>query len=191
MTTKDRLSAVDWIKAGFRALTFGGVQAIRAEAIARDLNVSKGSFYWHFKDLPAFKLAMLGHWQSAGTAQAIALIAHQQASAVAQLQLLLDFATDNQVSDYGGVQVDAAIRNWALFDEEAKSIVAEVDAARFAILEQLFQRCGKTGAQSRADANIFYSALIGMQQLAGAQQQDIHDDLSALLQLLLNGEAAD
>ncbi|NLH83356.1 MAG: TetR family transcriptional regulator, partial [Phyllobacteriaceae bacterium] len=51
MATRSTLSAEDWIKAAFRALSVGGVQAIRAEAIARDLNVSKGAFYWHFKDV--------------------------------------------------------------------------------------------------------------------------------------------
>ncbi|WP_163317770.1 TetR family transcriptional regulator, partial [Enterobacter hormaechei] len=49
MPTRKTLSAEDWISAAFRALSQGGAQAIRAEAIARDLKVSKGSFYWHFR----------------------------------------------------------------------------------------------------------------------------------------------
>lgn len=189
MASRETLSAVDWIKAGFRALTLGGPQVIRAEAIARDLNVSKGSFYWHFKDLPAFKQAMLAHWQSAGTAQAITMIDQADATAEMQLQQLLNFATDNQVSDYGGMKVDAAIRNWALFDADAGSVVAEVDAARFAYLEALFGRCGKTSAQSRRNANIFYGALIGMQQFPADRGKNTHSDLSTLLELLLNSEA--
>lgn len=188
MASRETLSAVDWIKAGFRALTLGGPQAIRAEAIARDLKVSKGSFYWHFKDLPAFKLAMLAHWQSRGTAQAIALIENDQATPQDQLQQLLDFATNDLASEYGGVQVDAAIRNWALFDGDAGAILREVDAARFAYLAQLFGRCGKTEAQSTTCATIFYGALIGIQQFPAARGRYIQEDLSALLQLLLNNE---
>lgn len=190
MAGRETLSGVDWIKAGFRALTLGGPQAIRAEAIARDLKVSKGSFYWHFKDLPAFKLAMLSHWQSLGTSQAIALIENDEAAPQDQLQQLLDFATNDLASDYGGVQVDAAIRNWALFDTDAGAILREVDAARFTYLTQLFRRCGKTDAQGTTCANIFYGALIGMQQFPTARGRHIHADLSTLLALLLNSEAA-
>ena len=41
--------------AGFRALSAEGPQGIRVEAIARQLKLSKGSFYWHFKDVQALK----------------------------------------------------------------------------------------------------------------------------------------
>ena len=45
--------------AGFRALARSGARALRAEALARDLDTTKGSFYWHFKDLPDY-LTRLG-----------------------------------------------------------------------------------------------------------------------------------
>ncbi|MFN3661424.1 TetR family transcriptional regulator [Yoonia sp.] len=44
----------DWLMAGFRALASHGPSALRAAALARDLGTTKGSFYWHFKDLPDY-----------------------------------------------------------------------------------------------------------------------------------------
>ncbi len=46
---KARLTRSDWVLAGFRALLASGPDAIRVEALARDLRATKGSFYWHFK----------------------------------------------------------------------------------------------------------------------------------------------
>jgi len=40
----------DWLRAARLALLRGGVEAVRVEKLARDLGVTKGSFYWHFKD---------------------------------------------------------------------------------------------------------------------------------------------
>ncbi|MBR9990945.1 MAG: helix-turn-helix transcriptional regulator, partial [Gemmatimonadetes bacterium] len=42
----------EWLSAAAQAMSDGGVEAVRVEAIARDLSITKGSFYWHFKDRP-------------------------------------------------------------------------------------------------------------------------------------------
>ena len=55
---KLRLGPEDWVMAGFRALAADGPQAVRAETLARGLGATKGSFYWHFKDLAALHQAM-------------------------------------------------------------------------------------------------------------------------------------
>ena len=42
------LGKSDWLRAARLALLHGGVEAVRVERLARDLHVTKGSFYWHF-----------------------------------------------------------------------------------------------------------------------------------------------
>ncbi len=49
-----RLNSDRWIAAGFDALRQAGPQALAAEPLARRLGTTKGSFYWHFKDVPAY-----------------------------------------------------------------------------------------------------------------------------------------
>jgi len=48
MTRGTRLGKADWLDAGLAALAAEGPAALRAEALARQLNTTKGSFYWHF-----------------------------------------------------------------------------------------------------------------------------------------------
>ena len=57
-----RLDASAWIEAALEALADGGVEAVRVEPLAKALDVTKGSFYWHFADRRALIDAMLTSW---------------------------------------------------------------------------------------------------------------------------------
>ncbi len=52
----------DWIEAAWTALGEGGVEAVRVERLARKLGVTKGSFYWHFKDRQNLIDALMDRW---------------------------------------------------------------------------------------------------------------------------------
>ncbi len=58
-----QLGREDWITAGVAALVARGAAGFRVEPVARDLGVSKGSFYWHFRDRNAWRDAVLGWWE--------------------------------------------------------------------------------------------------------------------------------
>ena len=59
-----RLSADDWIQAGFALLADTGPNAMRIERLCERLNVTKGSFYWHFTDYAAYRDAVADAWGS-------------------------------------------------------------------------------------------------------------------------------
>jgi len=58
--TTEKLSPNDWIAAGFHTLANDGPKALQIKILAERLKATKGSFYWHFKDLPAFS-SRIGH----------------------------------------------------------------------------------------------------------------------------------
>ena len=58
----------DWLKAATRRLASGGIAAVAVETLARDLAVTKGSFYWHFRDRAALLKALLADWEAGSTA---------------------------------------------------------------------------------------------------------------------------
>ena len=92
-----RLSPDSWIHAGFDALVAQGPSALKAEVLARGLNTTKGSFYWHFKDVPAFHERMLRHWEDTSLAALEAVLA-DEGSAV---QRLRHFAQSDPVAQNG------------------------------------------------------------------------------------------
>jgi AcrR family transcriptional regulator len=69
--SRARLSSQDWTDAALRALAEGGVAAVRVDVLARDLGVTRGSFYWHFADWEALLKAALEQWEQTVTADVI------------------------------------------------------------------------------------------------------------------------
>jgi AcrR family transcriptional regulator len=183
---KPRLTPDEWIKASFTALTAGGPQAIRAEPIARALKVSKGSFYWHFADVPALKKAMLDHWARAATQDVIDLVESKASSAKDRLRLLVQISTASNHDEYGGALAEAAIRDWARYDENAAKALKSVDQQRLIFVETQFRAHGTPKAQCRQNANILYAALIGLAHLSHHRFAPPSDDLPALLGRLLD-----
>lgn len=186
MTEKSKLSALDWIKAAFRALTTKGPQGIKAEALARTLKVSKGSFYWHFKDVAALKAAMLNHWEQQATRQIIAQIDQETTDPLDRLRDLIEIASSNIAEEYGGDGAEAALRNWAMFDAQAHECVSRVDAQRLNYVESLFSQITQTRDNARINSQILYATLIGASQLEPA---DLKLCLTHALQMLLSKPA--
>src|SRR5882757_4805070 len=56
-----------WIEEGLRALADGGPDAVRVEALAQALGVTKGGFYGHFADRNALLDEMLDAWERMST----------------------------------------------------------------------------------------------------------------------------
>src|SRR5438067_13057108 len=62
MVNRSRTGA-DWLKAARVALLHRGPDAVRVEPLARELGVTKGSFYWHFRDRSDLLEALLAEWE--------------------------------------------------------------------------------------------------------------------------------
>lgn len=65
MARSTRLTRDIWIDAGLKALVSDGPAALAAEPMARRMKTTKGSFYWHFKDVPAYQQALVTRWETA------------------------------------------------------------------------------------------------------------------------------
>jgi AcrR family transcriptional regulator len=57
-----RLSVDDWVQEGFRVLAEDGVKALTLGRLCSRLAVTKGSFYWHFSDMKAYREALIDTW---------------------------------------------------------------------------------------------------------------------------------
>src|SRR3979409_892996 len=77
-----------WVDAALQALATGGPEAVRIEALAVSLGVSKGGFYWHFTDRQALLDEMLDSWEKAMVEDVIALVESHPGDPRAKLQQL-------------------------------------------------------------------------------------------------------
>lgn len=189
--SKNQLSATDWIKAAFRALSTGGVQAIRVEAIARDIKTTKGSFYWHFRDVPALKAAMLDHWRHHATEEIIAANTGEATDPQRRLHGLIAQVTDERGTAYGGVRTEAAMREWARVDRDVADAVRGVDKRRLAYLQSIASDLGHDDAAAATMAQLLYAGLIGLEYLEGQGLARASDALQTLGRMMArNGRGA-
>lgn len=182
---KNRLTKDDWLFAGFRALCDGGPAAIKAEAIARELKTTKGSFYWHFSDVPAFQREMLLFWQVKATTELIKALAPYEHSPSDQLYRLIQLMVDLHSDAYGGFKAEPAIRHWAVFLPEAANAIKTVDGLRLAWLRERFEKIGQLKEQAVINAANFYALVMGLEQLEMQGAANMKDGLTRALDQML------
>lgn len=148
---KARLGREDWLRAARLALLHGGSSAVRVEKLARDLNITKGSFYWHFKNREELLEALLREWEEETTLLIDALHKEDLGAALA---LIFDEVKRRIVlSERGEWPSDAAIFAWASHSPKVAKRVNKEEQRRIDLLAQL------TGQPDRAE--FLYLAYIG------------------------------
>jgi transposase len=87
----------------------GGVEALKVERLARDLRVTKGSFYWHFKDRDELCELLLREWEEELPLEIIPQVGKRRSRKA--LQLLLQLLVKR--GEKGILPSDAAMFTWA------------------------------------------------------------------------------
>jgi AcrR family transcriptional regulator len=149
------LSRQDWIKWGLKTLAESGVEAVRVEPLAKLMKVTKGSFYWHFKNRDDLLEAILQEWVQRQTNRIIERVEEKTSDASTKLLFLFELA----VQDDG--QVENAIRAWATNNAEIIAALAQVDQRRLKYTKNLFLQIGFTPLEAIVRARMVYYALVG------------------------------
>ncbi|MCC2102977.1 MAG: TetR/AcrR family transcriptional regulator [Hyphomicrobiales bacterium] len=151
----EQLGRKEWIAAAIEAASEGGIDNVRVERLARRLRVTKGSFYWHFKDRNALLQALLEAWQDM---QTTAVIDNVEAVGGQPREILA-----NVISHIGGMNVglEIALRQWAATDDEVYKTIVRIDEVRISHLQSIIARAGIPAERARERAMLLYYAFIG------------------------------
>jgi AcrR family transcriptional regulator len=119
-----------WVEEGLRALAAGGVDAVRVEALAKSLGVTKGGFYGYFSDRRELLAEMLDTWERESVDQVLDRVAQQGGDVVDQVRLAgrLTFSSERVLP------IDLAVRDWARRDIEVAERLRRVDNRRMQLL---------------------------------------------------------
>lgn len=157
----DKLNKQHWLDAGLQALAGGGPERLRIMPIAQQLGVTKGSFYWHFKHLDEYHLALLAEWELCHTQDIITYVDSVAGSASDKLRALMT------VTVGADARLAQAIRRWASAYPPAHDAQERVDQQRLRYLEGLLTGMGWPIPDAQTLARWMYCALIGRFSLAG------------------------
>ena len=141
----------EWIGAATAALAEGGVDAVRVEAQARTLGVTKGSFYWHFRDRSALLEAVLERWEEG--ARVLVATAAGLATPQQRVAALLRGMTRR----VAGLP-DAEVQAWAPRERGVAERVAEVERERVVFLKDQLTQLGVVVQEAHRRAEAAYLA---------------------------------
>lgn len=144
-----------WIEAGLEALATGGPDAVRVEALAVHLGVSKGGFYWHFADRKALLGEMLDSWEKTAVEDVMARVDAAVTDPRARVRELFALAP---TADF---RMELALRDWARRDEAVAQRVRGIDNRRMAWLVSLFAQFSIDDDEAEARSMLAYSLLVG------------------------------
>lgn len=162
---RNQLTPQDWIDAAAKVLVSKSIDAVRVEVLAKGLGVSKGSFYWHFRDRNDLLTQVLASWRNAATARIISRFERQGANPEQLIRDLLQLPFRGEAARQAAL-TELAIRGWARRDPLARDVVDEVDAQRLAYIARVFSALGFEDGEARARAFALYSYEISESLLA-------------------------
>jgi AcrR family transcriptional regulator len=153
------LDRAAWIKGALAALTEEGPAGVRIELLAKKLHVTKGSFYWHFKDRRDLVDAVLEEWKTGRIRDIRKQTTAEPGSELAALRHTIAIYSAGR--NRKGLPIELAVREWARRDTRAAAVVEEVDAERLACAARLFTTLGLPAAEATARSILLYAYVFG------------------------------
>lgn len=172
-----------WVEAGLRALAAGGVDAVRVEALAKALGVTKGGFYGYFADRNALLAAMLDTWEREAVDDVLERVRREGGEPREQARLAgrLTFSADRLLP------IDLAIRDWARRDDDVAARLRRVDNSRIEVLRTAIGSVYADPDEVEARCLLAFCAAIGRHLVAADHNGRTRDEVMTRAANLLLG----
>ena len=138
--TRGRATRTDWLEAALAALYEQGPKGVNIQALARQLNISKTSFYWHFKDKSELINSLIDHWSHEFTKTVTENVKLQNCPPRQRLARAMEIVDEFDLGNY-----DSSIRIWARTEPRAAKAVREANRLRLAFAGKAFAELGFSG----------------------------------------------
>ena len=145
-----------WIDAATGVLVDQGIDHVRVDVLATQLQVTRGSFYWHFRDREDLLRRVLQAWSESSTAQLTKRLATARADPLEQLRDVISLPFRGRAAARAA-RIELAIRAWARRDPLAQQAVDDADAARIGYHQSIFQGLGFGKDEARLRGFLLYS----------------------------------
>ncbi len=158
---RSQLQRFDWLLAALEVFVAQGIDAVRITRLADDLDVTRGSFYWHFCNRDDLIEALVEYWRDKNT-RAIVNAMEKATSLSDGIFRLFDTCLDTELFD---PRLDLAIREWARRSEIIHHAVNDADTVRVQSITDFFGRFDYPMPQAFIRARVIYFAQIGFYAL--------------------------
>jgi AcrR family transcriptional regulator len=164
-----------WVEEGLKALAHGGVDAVRVEALAKALGVTKGGFYGYFADRAALLEAMLDSWERESVDDVLERVEREEADPREKVRL----AGRLTFPDGRLLRIDLAVRDWARRDEQVAERLRRVDNQRMQLARDMIGTFCSDPDEVEARSLLAFCLAIGHHFLAAEHPGRAHTDVLA------------
>jgi AcrR family transcriptional regulator len=183
-TSRNSLTPERWIEAATEVLADQGIDNLRVDSLARSLKVTRGSFYWHFRDRDDLLRAVLQAWRTQATEQLTRRLESARDDPRDQISDLISLPFRGRAAARAA-RIELAIRAWARRDDRARAFVDEADAARIGYIAQVFSSLGFSITEARARAFLLYSYELAESLLASQGTASQRSERAQLVERLI------
>ena len=154
---KPQLGRVDWLAMALKLLISEGVDSVQITQLAKALDVTRGSFYWHFKNRDGLLSAMLMEWHAANNE-----FFNQMLNSCETLdEAVLRFFEIWVGADRFSPELDQSVRDWARLDDGVLDLVRNEDSRRLSDIADVFCRNGFSSDEADVRARVLYFSQVG------------------------------
>ena len=147
-----RFAKEDWLELGFKALSTNEMSALTIYALCDSAKKTRGSFYFHFKSIDDYLIALAELWLKTYTID----ITQTQVTNTNRLDLL------NRLATRLDLDLEAGIRSLNACNPSVKDIILQADKMRIEWLSKLYVNSGHyEEEQANALAAIEIAAFTG------------------------------
>lgn len=157
------LAAADWVEAGFTLLAQDGVKGLTLDQLCRRVGATKGSFYWHFTDLRAYRAALVDTWAQLHDSDRAEFTASAQLSPRERLTRMMGVLLGQR-----HWMLERAMREWARSDADVAAAVASSDRRVRRAVRQAYLDDGFSTEEADVRADATFAAGVGFLQLSAA-----------------------
>lgn len=149
-----QLTPNDWVRAATDLLVTKSIDAVRVDVLAKQLEVTRGSFYWHFKNRDDLLHQVLQDWSE--RTRIGPKLERQNPSVQGLVRDLLALPFRGR-SARRTAMIEFAIRAWARRDPMAQEAVDTVDEHRMDYYIRHFQAIGFARKDAKTRAFMLYA----------------------------------
>jgi len=167
-----------WLEAAADAIAEGGFGEARILTLAKRLGVTRGSFYWHFRDHDDFIRALLEQWRDEQL-RAMAAWRPGTGNAEADLRRAVHLLLTDMARDAKALRVELAMQDFARRNPVAEAITVEVNRARMKQGLALFEALTADSGRARSLTLLLYACITGARLMLAAAPRDAKTDAIA------------
>lgn len=184
---KSRASSLgrgDWISGARKLLIRAGISNVKVEPLAKALNVTTGSFYWHFKSRDELHEALLEDWINTNTKPFFEAVGRVGADPRSQYLAFFGVWVLERGFDPA---YDRSIRDWARTSKKVARVIQEVDHNRIELLRRIFENFGYQGLEAEMRARVTYYHQVGYYALNVKEPRELRLKLAPYYADILTG----